>query len=220
MKCKYCGKESGNRQTCLECRKYIQNIRACEKLGFTEGSLKERFENSIQKLYDFYYNRNLGLIELSKETGLNQTTVRMLFRKANIPLRSISEGIQTAIKEGRTKARIAPNFHSGVHVSWSGQECRYRSSWELEYMKQLDEQKINYIYEPWWIWYYNSEVQKKRLCCPDFFLPDTNEIVELKSSYTIAGKVQEIKDKFKEYKNLGYYPKLLLNWKFVDPETL
>jgi hypothetical protein len=40
-------------------------------------------------------------------------------------------------------------------------------------------------------------------------LPETNEIVEIKSSWTYDE--QNIKDKFNAYKNLGYKTKLILD---------
>ena len=43
-----------------------------------------------------------------------------------------------------------------------------------------------------------------RIAIPDFYLPETNEIVEVKTAYTI--NVQNMKDKFEEYKRQGYTP--------------
>ena len=87
-------------------------------------------------------------------------------------------------------------------------------------MNLLDERKVNYIFEPFHIEYYDSIKNTNRYAFPDFYLPDTNEIIELKSTYTIEGKIQEMKDKFKAYKDLGYKPKLFLDWEFVDIDKL
>ena len=80
--------------------------------------------------------------------------------------------------------------------------------------------KVNYMFEPFHIEYYDSTKNTNRYAFPDFYLPDTNEIIELKSTYTIEGKIQEMKDKFKAYEELGYKTKLLLDWEFVDIDKL
>lgn len=78
----------------------------------------------------------------------------------------------------------------------------------------------NAYFEPFHIEYYDSIKNTNRYAFPDFYLPDTNEIIELKSTYTLDGKIQEMKDKFKAYEELGYKPKLLLDWEFVDIDKL
>ena len=62
--------------------------------------------------------------------------------------------------------------------------------------------------------YFDSQQSKKRVAIPDFYLPDTNEIVEIKSDFTLD--IQEMLDKFDAYKKLGYIPKLILEGKEVD----
>lgn len=219
--CKYCGKPSGKYRVCDECRPYIQNRAAFKKVGIPEeGSLSERFRVFIDILKVKYFEENLGLSGMSQELGLNQTTIREAFKKAGIPLRSIGEGTRVAIEEGRLDPGSSRRFHTGVHISWQGYECKYRSSWELKFMEELDAKKVPYIFEFKWIKYWNSENKREQLALPDFYLPETNEIIELKSEYSIYGKVQELKDKFRAYKDLGYKPKLLLDWKYVDLEEL
>ena len=51
--------------------------------------------------------------------------------------------------------------------------------------------------------------KRNRVAVPDFYLPETNEIIEIKSSWTFDK--QNMKDKFIAYKNLGYIPKVILN---------
>ena len=52
------------------------------------------------------------------------------------------------------------------------------------------------------IQYYDSQKRKNRFAIPDFFIPERNLIVEIKSSYTIDK--QNMLDKFKRYLELGY----------------
>lgn len=51
--------------------------------------------------------------------------------------------------------------------------------------------------------------KRNRVAIPDFYLPETNEIIEIKSSWTFDK--QNMKDKFIAYKKLGYAPKVILN---------
>ena len=62
--------------------------------------------------------------------------------------------------------------------------------------------------------YFDAKCNYERTAYPDFFLPETNTIVEVKSIYTLD--IQNIKDKFKMYKELGYNVKLLLEHEFVN----
>lgn len=50
------------------------------------------------------------------------------------------------------------------------------------------------------IQYFDSTKNKIRIAIPDFYLPEYNKIVEIKSHYTLD--VQNMKDRFDEYKKL------------------
>lgn len=72
-------------------------------------------------------------------------------------------------------------------------------------------QKIKYECETLRIPYFDSIKNTNRIAIPGFFLPETNEIIEIKSSWTFDK--QSMKDKFVMYKKLGYKPKVILNKK-------
>lgn len=57
--------------------------------------------------------------------------------------------------------------------------------------------------------YFDSQKQDFRCAIPDFYLPKTNEIVEIKLNWTL--NKQNMKDKFNAYVEQGYKPKLILN---------
>lgn len=78
----------------------------------------------------------------------------------------------------------------------------------------MDIHKISYTYENLKIKFFDTQKNRYRLAIPDFYLPNTNTIVEIKSSWTL--NVQEMKDKVKEYKKLGYAFKLILDHKETD----
>ena len=85
------------------------------------------------------------------------------------------------------------------------------STFECHCFLRLDECKIPYFYEKVRIKYFDTQRNKERVAVPDFYLPETKELVEIKSSWTLKGKVQEMKDKFKAYREQGYNPKLILD---------
>lgn len=68
------------------------------------------------------------------------------------------------------------------------------------------------------IQYFDTQKNKQRIAIPDFYLPETNTIVEIKSSWTLD--IQNMKDKFIAYKKLGYNTKLIYEHKEVDINTI
>lgn len=84
----------------------------------------------------------------------------------------------------------------------------------MDYAKELDEQKIRYDVECFHIKYFDTIRNEYRCSIPDFYLIDSNTIVEIKSEFTLD--IQNMKDKFKSYNNLGYNTKLILEHKEVD----
>lgn len=74
-------------------------------------------------------------------------------------------------------------------------------------MKELDRERIEYYTEPFRIQYFDTEEEIIRIAIPDFYIPSTNTIVEVKSEYTYNR--QNMIDKVKSYRELGYDFKLL-----------
>ena len=65
-------------------------------------------------------------------------------------------------------------------------------------------------------WYWDSQEQKQRVAIPDFYIPEQNLIVEIKSNYTYDE--QNMIDRVKSFKDHGYKFKLMLNKKEIDFE--
>ena len=92
----------------------------------------------------------------------------------------------------------------------------------------LDKEHINYItlsfcstyndVETLRIKYFDSQSYTIKCAIPDFYLIDSNTIVEIKSNYTLD--IQNMKDKFKAYQELGYNVKLILEHEEVNLFTL
>ena len=62
--------------------------------------------------------------------------------------------------------------------------------------------------------YFDTQQNEYRCAIPDFYIPSKNEIVEIKSSYTLD--IQNMKDKFKSYKELGYNCKCICDYKEIE----
>lgn len=104
-------------------------------------------------------------------------------------------------------------YKTGHHTTWNNKKVFYRSSYELDYAEELDDKKIDYEMESLRIQYFDSKKKITRTAIPDFYLPDQNKIVEIKSNYTYDE--QNMKDKFKAYKKHGYEIELILEHKLV-----
>jgi hypothetical protein len=86
-----------------------------------------------------------------------------------------------------------------------------RSINEIKYAEELDSMNVLYEYESLKIKYFDTQKNDYRYAIPDFYLPDTNTIVEIKSSFTLD--VINMIDRQKEFLNLGYNFKLIFDFK-------
>ena len=127
------------------------------------------------------------------------------------PLTS-KEAVQISFLLGRNGNAIIYNkYHSCWHTTWNNKKVYVRSSYELDFAKELDDKHINYEVESLRIKYFDTQKRKYRCAIPDFYIPDTNTIVEIKSNWTLD--VENMKDKFTAYKELGYNCKLICEHK-------
>ena len=78
---------------------------------------------------------------------------------------------------------------------------------EEDYMNELDKKEIVYHTEYFHIPYFDTQLNVHRTAIPDFYIPSTNTIVEVKSEYTYDR--QNMIDKAKSYREFGYNFKLL-----------
>lgn len=227
-KCKYCGDENCTSNICRR----PQMIKTLIKyFGFNKDKIgnKEFFKERdriINIINEEYWVNGKSLKELMfkfnyipKIKDDSRNFIKIL-NKLGIKRRSISNGISLAINQGKVKkstAIIFP-FKSGWHKTWDGKDVFYRSSYELDYMKELDLKKIEYEVENLRISYWDSVKNKERTAIPDFHIIKTNEIVEIKSNWTLG--IQNMKDKFEAYKKLGFKPSLILEHNEVDLYSL
>lgn len=225
--CKICGKEFETNSKTKFCSNYCKTINQkmnvllhyfglnLNNLG-TIDFIKD-FENCKENLYKLYWIDNCCFDEISKIYNYpNPGNLTKVFKSLGIPRRSFSESNTLAIQRGRKQLPniIKHNYKTGYHITWFNKKIWYRSSYELNYAKLLDEQKIYYEVESKRINYFNSKTNSYKIAIPDFYLPETNTLVEIKSFWTLD--LQTIKDKINEYLKSGYKVKLILEQNEID----
>ena len=226
--CFICGKYHCENEFC-KTHTFPQLIGFVIHLGFdqkTIGTEKVFFEfKRIRDLiYHLYWDDGLSSLDLGKmfnySCGIMTTDV---FNNLDIPKRTSSEATINTIKRNKSIgilnsnsgiAGLSKNIIQGWHYTWFGEKVFLRSSYETDYANILDKKQVIYQVEKLRIEYFNTILGSIRIAIPDFYLPDTKEIIEVKSDFTLD--IQEILDKFNSYEKLGYIPKLILEHKEVN----
>lgn len=220
--CFICGTYNCENEFCKK-HNFQQLMGFVKHLGFdstTIGTSKvfEEFSRVRNLVYDLYWNQNLPCAEIGKKFNYpGNSTITKVLEYLEIPRRSFEDSTRNAISRGKIapgEGGIIDGLHQEWHTTWTGDSVFLRSSYEIDYASWLDENQILYSVEELRIEYYDSQQDKTRVAIPDFYLTSTNEIVEIKSDYTLD--IQEMLDKFEAYKNKGYIPKLVLEGKEVD----
>lgn len=181
------------------------------KLGTLE--VEDEFNRVKNLLYDLYWNKKLTANEIGKIYNYKNShnIIQNIFKFLKIPTRNLSESQINAVLQGKKDITYNFQYKNIWHTTWNNKEVYLRSSYELDYAKELDEQQIDYEVEKLRIKYFDSQKNKIRCAVPDFYLPNENMIIEIKSSWTT--NYQELKDKENEYKKLGYNYKLIFEHK-------
>lgn len=180
------------------------------KLGTLE--VEEEFNRIKNNIIEDYINNRITDKELKEKYNydLGLSNFHKILKILNINSLTSSE----AIKLSYILNRKYPNNNIGKniwHITWNNKEVFLRSSYELDYAKELDKQKIDYEVEYFHIKYFDTQKQEYRCAIPDFYIPSTNTIIEIKSEYTLDK--QNMKDKMKAYLDLGYNFKLICDHK-------
>lgn len=222
--CKYCGQPNNDNYDHSICHKY-RIFKSLEKFGFDKsviGTTKLFDEyNRIRNIIEDFYLLNGSNESLLKEK-FNYTSGSANFHKIlkslGIQPRNNSEALKEAYINGRINNVVINQYKSEWHNTWDGKEVYLRSSYESDYANELDKQQIRYEVESLRIKYYNTKLNEYKCAIPDFYLPDTNTIVEIKSDWALD--IEEMKDKVKAYKDLCYDFKLILEHNEINIELL
>lgn len=227
--CPICGnKYIGNKCSNKFCNKHhIRQFNSLIKyFGFDKTKLgtnevEREFFRVRELLYDLYWNKHLNAKEIEEKFNypIGSNLVGKIFNYLEIPHKDSTFAVKENIYLGKTRqAEYSSNYKSEWHTTWDDKEVYLRSSFESDYANELDEQQIKYEVESLRIKYFNTNLNEYKCAIPDFYLPETNTIVEIKSTWTLD--IQEMKDKVKAYKDLGYNFKLILEHKEVNLYSL
>ena len=167
-----------------------------------------RIRSLLHKLYWIEHYSSSEIANMFNYPNVGNLTGKV-FKYLNISSKSNKESIHENLKYNKVKLRSNHKYKCGWHTTWNNNKVYLRSSYEFEYAKILDEQHIDYEVESLRIEYYDNNKKCYRIAIPDFYIPSTNTIVEIKSNYTLD--IENMKDKKKSYDQLGYNFKLILN---------
>ncbi len=201
----------------IQTQSYKRKSKNLERLGFDfdNPNIKEEYRKLQQLLSHEYLIQCKSMPDIMKEYDIpSSKTLFDLFKVLNIQARTFSEAVKLTVVNGKWNCPSAGGFKHGWHISWEGIPVYYRSSYELNYCKSLDSQKISYTMEPMRIQYYCTQSESYRIAIPDFLLPEQNLIIEIKGTYWYDE--QQMKDKMKAYAALGYKFKLVLEGEEVE----
>ena len=228
QKCPICGSAHCEKKgICRHTKKFFMNL---IYFGFNLDCLGtekvfDEYERVKKILETEYFDNHLSPSDLKKKYQYPKTfeNITQLLKTMGFKTRNLSTCQTNALLCGKvTPPKPMDNcgifFKHGWHTTWDGKKVFYRSGAELKYAELLDENQIPYEVEGLRIEYYDTIKGYKRVAIPDFFLTETNEIVEVKSRITFCK--QNMIDKFQKYKELGYKPKLLYDGIMYNEEEI
>ena len=187
------------------------------KVGTPE--VESEFMRIRNVLYDLYWNGHKSSSEISKMFGYPSAanlTDKIFRGYMDIPVKTTSYSTSENFLEGRLNLLETSvcNYISGWHKTWNGKDVYLRSSYEFDYAEELDNANIDYEVESIRVKYFDSTSGEYRCAIPDFYLPETNTIVEIKSTWTLDK--QNMIDKKKSYIENGYNFKLICEHKELE----
>lgn len=213
--CFICGEYHCKNEFCKK-HNFQQLIGLVKYVGFdpkvigTEKVFAE-FERVKNYVYDLHWLQEISTVGLEKIFNCNNRQVINIFKYLEIPHRTLSEAVKNYIKNNGVYQLGGKVLE---HITWFGEKVLLRSKYELDFANELDNSQINYQVESLRLEYFDTVRNTNRIAIPDFYLPDTKELIEIKLDYTLD--IQEMIDRFNSYINLGYVPKLILEHKEVD----
>ena len=218
MKCKVCGQCPCIHADACDKKKLLPALVRYfgmdkNKIGTVE--IEEEYQR-IRELLNYEYNvLQLSVICLQKKYGhKNIGNFCKILYSLGIKLRTVSDGLSVAFQQNRLQSPINTKYKTGWLTSWNNKKFFYRSSYELEYAKDLDELKIDYEMEGLKIKYFDTQRNKFRFALPDFYLPSFNKIIEIKSVYTLD--MINMIDKIEAYRKDGYTVEVVVDNKIID----
>ena len=193
----------------------------------TIGTLQyiDEFNKASKIILTEYFDNKLSVQEIyTKYNCSHYFKVWKLFyfmkNILEIKLRTLSEANKISIMnvDNLQKLKRNYNYKDTYHTTWENKIVYLRSSYELDFAKILDEQKISYDVEKVKVLYFDTQLNIERVAIPDFYIPSTNTLIEIKSYWTLD--LQNMYDKRKSYFANGYNFKLILEHKEIELDDI
>jgi hypothetical protein len=223
--CLICGSDSDKCKRPDICKKYkiFPFLITCfglnkDKIG-TED-VYEEYEKIKNIIINKYWLDGKSIIDLCAEYkyAFGDGNFIKKLKSIDIKLRSIGDGIRLALKNNKIPINTNFKYKQGWHETWDGKQVFLRSSYEKKYAEQLDLNKITYEVETIRIMYWDSNTKIEKLSISDFYIPQTNTIIEIKCDYFYDK--QNILDRIKAYKKHGYNYMLILEGVEYNSENI
>ena len=229
--CTWCGAEKGKCEHPEICKKH-QLFKTLSIFGFdlnTIGTNKifNEYIKTKSIIEDFYIKNGAvdNILEKTFNYKSGGANFHKILKSLGIKSRNFSESQKFSILNKHRSVCTNTTEHTmfigcqqGWYKTWNNKEVYLRSSYEYDYAKYLDELKVDYLVEDLRIEYFDSQKNSYHIAVPDFYLPETNTIIEIKSTFTLD--IQNMKDKVKSYKEHGYNFKLILEHKETDLDDI
>ncbi len=200
-------------QDLLNSQLYKRKSENLLRFGFKfDSDVASEYDKLQQLLFSEYHIRNKSMLTIMNDYQIpSSKTIHCIFKIVNVYSRSASDASKLALEEGRAGRSVNDKSYMkcGWHTTWDGRSVYLRSSYEFDYAAILDNNRTDYMVEHLKIKYFDTQTETYRMAIPDFYLPDTKTIVEVKGSFWY----NEINmfDKFLQYHRMGFIPKLILN---------
>jgi len=180
-------------KSCIDCGKKLvkynaERCKSCSvKFRWSDKEYKERVSQAISKgrkgmEFTKIHKRNLsksleGHIAWNKDVKVQLNTGRTHFKKGS----KINVGRERLDMKGNKNY----NYGKPFKPFWGKYDrINMRSGWEIAYAKYLDKRKVQWQYEPKHFKLDNTTYT------PDFYLPETNEYIEIKGWFTEQAKLK------------------------------
>ena len=224
--CNICGERNCTNTFCKDGSKKSQINTLIKYFGFNKDSLGtqdviQEWEFIRTRLFKLYWIDKKSSTEIAEMFNYPSpcNITGKVFKYLTIPTKTCKQSCYENLLFNRwTGGTGKSRYQCGWHKTWYMQNVYLRSSYEFEYAQQLDAKHVYYEVENQNIRYFDTQQGKYRFARPDFFITDSNTIVEVKSTYTLDK--QNMIDKAIQYIKLGYNFILCLDKKDYSYEEL
>jgi hypothetical protein len=182
--CNEVSKRSGDLIECPICKTKVEKLN--QHLSMRSRKCEEHKQYQYN-LFKMYFESDYSLFDIAKELSMERHGIARAFIKFFGKEETKKRNQIVSRINISDKAKINFNYKNmyGTPTTYNG--IRFRSIIESKYAKQLDDKNILWEYEPKHFPYIDVE-GKRRTYTPDFYLPEKDKYIEIKSSDLVKDK--------------------------------